>query len=152
MTLQKGTLDDSISASGTVESSDVSNVTTDLKYTVKTVDVQVGDMVEAGDVICTLDTESLEKSIEKAKETLADNMAQAEKTYQKAQESLAEAQTKTAEAKEDLDDAEEAKSDAWQAYDSVRSKVSSFQSEADSAAAQQGKRSERFERCHGRHG
>lgn len=137
VTLQKGTLDDSISASGTVESSDVSNVTTDLKYTVKTVDVQVGDMVEAGDVICTLDTESLEKSIEKAKETLADNMAQAEKTYQKAQESLAEAQTKTAEAKEDLDDAEEAKSDAWQAYDSARSKVSSFQSEADSAAAQQ---------------
>ena len=47
VTLQKGTLDDSISASGTVESSDVSNVTTDLKYTVKTVDVQVGDMVEA---------------------------------------------------------------------------------------------------------
>lgn len=137
VTLQKGTLDDSISASGTVESSDVSNVTTDLKYTVKTVDVQVGDMVEAGDVICTLDTESLEKSIEKAKETLADNMAQAEKTYQKAQESLAEAQTKTAESKEDLDDAEEAKSDAWQAYDSARSKVSSFQSEADSAAAQQ---------------
>ena len=57
VTLQKGTLDDSISASGTVEGSDVSNVTTDLKSTVKTVDVQVGDMVEAGDVICTLDTE-----------------------------------------------------------------------------------------------
>lgn len=75
VTLQKGNLDDSISASGTVESSDVSNVTTDLKYTVKTVNVQVGDMVEAGDVICTLDTESLEKSIEKAKEALADSMA-----------------------------------------------------------------------------
>jgi len=137
VTLQKGTLDDSISASGTVESSDVSNVTTDLKYTVKTVDVQVGDMVEAGDVICTLDTESLEKSIEKARETLADNMAQAQKTYQKAQESLSEAQTKAAEAKSDLDEAEDARSDAWSAYDSARSKVSSFQSEADSAAAQQ---------------
>lgn len=137
VTLQKGNLDDSISASGTVESSDVSNVTTDLKYTVKTVNVKVGDMVQAGDVICTLDTESLEKSIEKAKETLADNMAQAEKNYQKAQESLTEAQTKTTEAKEDLDDAEDAKSDAWQAYDSARSKVSFFQSEADSAAQQQ---------------
>ena len=60
VTLQKGTLEDSISATGTVQSSDVSNVTTDLKYTVKTVDVQVGDSVEAGDVICTLDTSDLE--------------------------------------------------------------------------------------------
>ncbi len=137
VTLQKGTLNDSISASGTVESSDVSNVTTDLKYTVKTVDVQVGDMVEAGDVICTLDTESLEKSIEKAKETLADSMAQAEKAYQKAQESLAEAQTNTSEAKTEMDEAESAKSDAWSAYDSARSKVSSFQTEADNAAAQE---------------
>ena len=137
VTLQKGTLDDSISASGTVESSDVSNVTTDLKYTVKTVDVQVGDMVEAGDVICTLDTESLEKSIEKAKETLADSMAQAEKAYQKAQESLAEAQTNTSEAKTEMDEAESAKNDAWSAYDSARSKVSSFQTEADNAAAQE---------------
>ena len=137
VTLQKGTLDDSISASGTVESSDVSNVTTDLKYTVKTVDVQVGDMVEAGDVICTLDTESLEKSIEKAKETLADSMAQAEKAYQKARESLAEAQTNTSEAKTEMDEAESAKSDAWSAYDSARSKVSSFQTEADNAAAQE---------------
>ena len=137
VTLQKGTLDDSISASGTVESSDVSNVTTDLKYTVKTVDVQVGDVVEAGDVICTLDTESLEKSIEKAKETLADSMAQAEKAYQKGQESLAEAQTNTSEAKTEMDEAESAKSDAWSAYDSARSKVSSFQTEADNAAAQE---------------
>ena len=137
VTLQKGTLDDSISASGTVESSDVSNVTTDLKYTVKTVDVQVGDMVEAGDVICTLDTESLEKSIEKAKETLADSMAQAEKAYQKARESLAEAQTNTSEAKTEMDEAESAKNDAWSAYDSARSKVSSFQTEADNAAAQE---------------
>ena len=137
VTLQKGTLDDSISASGTVESSDVSNVTTDLKYTVKTVEVQVGDMVEAGDVICTLDTESLEKSIEKARETLADNMAQAEKAYQKAQESLAEAQTRTADAKNDLDEAESEKNSARDAYESASSKVSSFQSEADSAAAWQ---------------
>ncbi len=137
VTLQKGNLDDSISASGTVESSDVSNVTTDLKYTVKTVNVQVGDMVEAGDVICTLDTERLEKSIEKAKEALADSMAQAEKTYQKAQESLAEAQTKTSEAKTDMDEAQSAKDDAWSAYDSACSKVSSFQTEADDAAARQ---------------
>ena len=137
VTLQKGTLDDSISASGTVESSDVSNVTTDLKYTVKTVNVQVGDMVEAGDVICTLDTESLEKSIEKAKEALADSMAQAEKNYQKAQESLTEAQTNASEAKTKMDEAESEKNDAWSAYDSARSKVSSFQSEADSAAAWQ---------------
>ena len=41
-TLQKSSLENSVSATGTVASSDVSNVTTSLKYAVKEVFVQVG--------------------------------------------------------------------------------------------------------------
>ena len=50
-TLQKTSLENSVSTTGTVESANVSTVTTDLKYTVKSVNVQVGDTVQAGDVI-----------------------------------------------------------------------------------------------------
>lgn len=133
VTLQKGTLDESISATGTVASDDLSSVTTDLKYTVKEVNVQVGDTVEAGDVICTLDTESLQKSIEKEKENIAESVEKALKNYNKAEESLTEAQEKVTEAKETLDEAESAKDTAKQEYNSAASKVTSFQSEADSA-------------------
>lgn len=133
VTLQKGTLDESISATGTVASDDLSSVTTDLKYTVKEVNVQVGDTVEAGDVICTLDTESLQKSIEKEKENIAESVEKALKNYNKAEESMTEAQEKVTEAKETLDEAESAKDTAKQEYNSAASKVTSFQSEADSA-------------------
>lgn len=42
VTLSLGSLDDVVSATGTVESADVSTVTTDLKYTVQQVLVAVG--------------------------------------------------------------------------------------------------------------
>lgn len=133
VTLQKGTLDDSITATGTVQSDDVSNVTTDLKYTVKQVNVKVGDTVQAGDVICTLDTESLQESIDKEKENVADAVEKAKNTYDKAEESLTDANNKVTEAKEDLDEAATTKYNAWQAYDAAGSKLTSFQSEADGA-------------------
>ena len=44
-TLQKGTLEDSISTTGTVSSAKKSTVTTSLNYTVKSVNVSVGDTV-----------------------------------------------------------------------------------------------------------
>lgn len=77
-TLQRTNLEDAISATGTVESGSVSNVTTSLKYTVSEVPVQVGDTVSEGDVICVLDTSELEDQIAKAKETLADTAEQAQ--------------------------------------------------------------------------
>ena len=62
-TLAKGSLEDSISSTGTIQSAKTSNVTTSLSYTVKTIAVAVGDSVKKGDVICTLDTEELEDQI-----------------------------------------------------------------------------------------
>lgn len=137
VTLQKGTLDESISATGTVASDDLSSVTTDLKYTVKEVNVQVGDTVEAGDVICTLDTESLQKSIEKEKENIAESVEKALKNYNKAEEALTDAKEKATEAKETMDEAETAKTTAEQAYKDASGKLTSFQSEADSASSWQ---------------
>lgn len=137
VTLSKGSLEDSISATGTVQSDELSSVTTSLKYTVKEVNVQVGDTVQAGDVICTLDTESLEKSIAKAKETLAENQEKALKNYQKAQDSVTEAQAQYSEALETLNQAQTTLDSAQTAYDQAAAKISTFQSKADAADATQ---------------
>lgn len=124
VTLQKGTLEDSISATGTVQSSEVSNVTTDLKYTVKTVDVQVGDSVEAGDVICTLDTSDLEESIQKLQESLAETKTNAQKQYEKAQASLTEAEENVRKAYDTMKEKESARDSAKSAYDAANASVS----------------------------
>lgn len=135
VTLQKGTLEDSISATGTVQSSEVSNVTTDLKYTVKTVNVQVGDSVEAGDVICTLDTSDLEESIQKLQESLAETKASAQKQYEKAQASLAEAEENVRKAYDTMKEKESARDSAKSAYDAANASVSGYQAAVDSANA-----------------
>lgn len=136
LTLQKGTLDASISASGTVESSDVSNVTTELKYTVKSVNVQVGDTVNEGDVICTLDTEDLEKSIAKMKESLAEAKEKALKNYQNAQKSLSDAEKSVTEAYDAKEDKRSARDSAKSAYESAEAQVKSYQSAYDAANAE----------------
>lgn len=135
VTLQKGTLEDSISATGTVQSSDVSNVTTDLKYTVKTVNVQVGDSVEEGDVICTLDTSELEESIQKLQESLADAKAEAQKQYEKAQASLTEAEENVKSTYDDMKEAEDERDSAKSAYETAAAAVKSYQAEVDAANA-----------------
>lgn len=135
VTLQKGTLEDSISATGTVQSSDVSNVTTDLKYTVKTVNVQVGDSVEEGDVICTLDTSELEESIRKLQESLADAKAEAQKQYEKAQASLTEAEENVKSTYDDMKEAEDERDSAKSAYETAAAAVKGYQAEVDAANA-----------------
>lgn len=135
VTLQKGTLEDSISATGTVQSSEVSNVTTDLKYTVKTVDVQVGDSVQAGDVICTLDSSDLEESIRKLTESLAETKATAQKQYEKAQASLTEAEENVRKAYDSMKEKESARDSAKSAFDAANASVSGYQTAVDSANA-----------------
>lgn len=135
VTLQKGSLEDSISATGTVQSAETSNVTTDLKYTVKTVEVQVGDAVEAGDVICTLDTSELESSIQKLTESLAEAKATAQKQYEKAQISLTEAQEDVTDAYDEMAEKESAKNSAQSAYDGAAAIVKPYQTAVDMANA-----------------
>ena len=83
-TLQKGTLEDSISATGTVSSAATSEVTTTLNYTVKSVKVSVGDKVKKGDTIITLDTSELEKQIKKEEQNLSKTKSSASSQYKSA--------------------------------------------------------------------
>ena len=134
-TLQKTSLENSISASGTVESNEVSTVTTALKYTVKEVNVQVGDTVKEGDVICTLDTSDLDKQITKAKESLADNISKAQTNYDNAEATFEGAKVKYENAGIDYTNASNAYNAALSAFQSAQSTVSALQSTYDTAAA-----------------
>ena len=53
----------SISIRGVIESAGSKNVYSNIGFTVKTVDVKVGDVVRAGQILCILDTEELENNI-----------------------------------------------------------------------------------------
>ena len=135
-TLQKTSLENSVSTTGTVESANVSTVTTDLKYTVKSVNVQVGDTVQAGDVICTLDTEDLEKQIERAKESLTDQTEQTQEAYDKALKSYNEAKKDYDDAVTAATDAEDDYYDSWDDLNAAVNQVSALQADYDSKQSQ----------------
>lgn len=135
VTLSRGSLDDVVSATGTVESADVSTVTTELKYTVQKVLVAVGDSVQEGDVICVLDSSELENQIEKLKENLADQTAQAQKQYDQAVTSRDEAKYALDEAYTTQNRAQSSYNSAKSAYDTIVSQLASYQSAYDSALA-----------------
>lgn len=61
--LEYADLESSISATGTVESSDTTKVYSALAYQVKSVLVEVGDIVKEGDLLAELDGEQIENQI-----------------------------------------------------------------------------------------
>lgn len=56
-------LENKISVSGTVESSEKKNVYSKLNFPVEKINVSVGDAVKKGDVLCTISTEELQQQI-----------------------------------------------------------------------------------------
>ena len=69
--VERRTLVSSVSATGTVTSVNSKNVTANLSgMEVKSVSVEVGDMVEAGQVICVLDSEDIKEELADAKVAL----------------------------------------------------------------------------------
>ena len=132
-TLTRTTLEDTVSATGTVESADVSTVTTNLNAAVKTVSVAVGDYVEAGDVICTLDTSEIEKQITRAKENLQDSIDRAQESYEKAVERYNEAVETYEDYEDDYTDARKAYRSAYSDYKDALNRIETLQNDADDA-------------------
>lgn len=135
VTLERTTLENSVSASGTVESAQVSTVTTALTYAVKTVEVQVGDEVKAGDVICTLDTEELLRQIEQRQQTADRAVRKAQEALDDAQQNRDEAAEKLADAETEEEEAEDAYNAAWSAFNAACDKVTQFRAAHEQAYA-----------------
>lgn len=132
-TLSYGSLDNSISTTGTVESAETSNVTSSLNYTVKTIAVSVGDKVKKGDIICTLDTKELEDQIEKEQNNLSKTIKSAQNSYNSAKENYDNAKKKLDNYKSELDSAKKTLNTAKTPYNSAKNSIKSYQSQYDKA-------------------
>ena len=132
-TLTKGTLEDSISTTGTVSSAKTSKVTTSLNYTVKSVNVSVGDEVKEGDTLITLDTSELEKQIEKEESNLAKTKSSAQTQYNSALSSYNTAKEKLSSYSSTLSSAKSAYITAKTPYKNAVSSLKSYQSAYDKA-------------------
>ncbi|MCL2053048.1 MAG: efflux RND transporter periplasmic adaptor subunit [Oscillospiraceae bacterium] len=91
--LERKTLRNSISVTGTVESVNQSKVFSNLTYQIESVNVEVGDAVKKGDVLCTLDTTDLQTQILQQQATVSNSdvntnytLTDAEKNYREAVE------------------------------------------------------------------
>ena len=81
--LEKGDLNNSIIVSGSVKSGEVSNVSTSISAKVKSINVNVGDTVNAGDIICTLDDSDILKQIETKTKSIEEERKALQENYNK---------------------------------------------------------------------
>ena len=132
-TLAMGTLEDTITTKGTIKSAKTSNVTTNLNYTIKSINVSVGDEVKKGDVICTLDTDELTKQIEKEESNLSKTKSSAQSAYNSAKSAYSTAKSNYDKYASTYSSAKSAYQSAKTPYDNAINSLKSYQSAYDSA-------------------
>ena len=161
VTLARTTLRNAVTVTGTVTAGQTANVTADdtvRTYQVASVNVEVGDTVREGDVIATLDTTSLQKQIETARQSYQDDLNTAQTNYDRAvgdyeiavvqhdnklidldeeitraDEKLAEAQKKENDARASRDTAAAARDAAAAARDAAAAKNNTYAVELQAA-------------------
>lgn len=141
-TLTKGDLNDSVSCTGTVGSTDTSTVTysstgNSAVPKIKTVNVAVGDTVQAGDVIVTLDSSDIEESIAKEKENLSEKITEAQEKYDAALTAYNKAVDVATAYETTLQNAKSTLDTASVSYTNAQNSVASFQTTYDNAVSAQ---------------
>ena len=139
VTLQKGDLENVVSANGTVASGVTSTVTYSQKSAmysipkVKEVNVAVGDLVEEGDVVVTLDGSDIQKSIDSEIESRNKRIEKAKEAYDDALESYEKAKDKADEYRYDYRGAEYDRDEAEDDFRMAKISVATFQKAYDNA-------------------
>lgn len=86
--LERMDLTNTVSVTGTVKSEDAVNVYSTLTYQIKTVNVEVGDVVREGDVLCEIDTDDIISKINQQTATITNSQAKAQYNLEVAQNNL----------------------------------------------------------------
>lgn len=123
--LEKKTIENTISFSGIVESQTFQKVSANLQYNVETVNAEVGDKVKKGDVLATLNSDSIQDQILQQQAAIDNSninteysLTNAEKNYNEAREQIADGTyPEIRNAKMSLDNAETALRKAQEKYD-----------------------------------
>ena len=110
--VQKRDLSDTISLKGTVSGITKNNATSKALAEVTAVNVQVGDIVKEGDVLCTLDSSTIKDQIADLEKNMSDTNATDSINSRQTAEAVSRAkedqQTQLADAQKTIDDAKEA--------------------------------------------
>ena len=88
--VQKRDLSDTISVKGTVAGASSTNVTSKAASEITSMNVQVGDIVKEGDVLCTLDSTSIEEKIADLEKSMSNANAVSSINTQQAADALAD--------------------------------------------------------------
>lgn len=114
-TVEKRTLMESVSATGTFVAADEDKITSDTTgVEVLAVNVEVGDTVAAGDVIAVLDSADLQDNLSDAKKNLSDTNEQTQRTRDSAKRNLEQAGKTRDEDLADVDTNIQDAYDEWQ--------------------------------------
>lgn len=132
--LEKRDLSKVVGANGVVVSEDVSKITTSITSNVKELNIQQGDKVQEGDILCVFDDETIKSEISKLEEII--KLSKEADQYQDGvnQRALTNAQedenrqvdgatTGVSQAENDLDSANNKVSDGEDNIDSIRKKI-----------------------------
>ena len=123
--LEKKNIENTVSLSGLVESRDMTKVSSKLTYRVESVNVEVGDTVNEGDVLAVLDSDDLQDQILQQQKALDSSNANTEYSLSNAEKNYNEALAQINDgsypeirnAKLTLDNAEDALENAKEKYD-----------------------------------
>lgn len=136
--VEKRSIQSSVSSTGTIISDKTRSITATLTgMEVLRVDVEVGDVVQEGDTICTFDTSKLENNLEDAEKSLSAAKTQTSVTVNNAKRALEQAvETQNYQiesAARNVISAGEAYNSAREAYDEAQSRVGEAYDEMRSA-------------------
>ncbi|MGN0690072.1 MAG: efflux RND transporter periplasmic adaptor subunit [Oscillospiraceae bacterium] len=146
--LSKGEVSNSISATGKVESNSTSYVHSSATYEIEEVNVEVGDKVNVGDILCTIDDSSIktqiaiaESNLKSASMSTYNNLQTAERRYKEllavaeGNDNASSTQVSITNAKNNLDNAQKAYDKAKEQYEDMRKNANyaSAKATADSA-------------------
>lgn len=129
--VEKRSIQSSVSSTGTIISDKTRSITATLTgMEVLSVDVEVGDVVQEGDTICTFDTSKLEDNLEDAEKSLSAAKTQTSVTVNNAKRALEQAvETQNYQ----IESAARNVISAGEAYNSAREAYDEAQSKADEA-------------------
>lgn len=138
--VEKKDLSDTISLSGSVTGETMINYTSNVESKFLTVNVEVGDEVKKGDVIATLDQETIKKQISSLEKSIANSNALAKNQSDMNKKALSDAKEeqtdKLADAQEMVDAAKKALEQAKSAYDAISKDAAALPEDIDLAKSE----------------
>ena len=141
-TIEKRTIAKSISATGTINSTNTKNVVSTLTGSeILSVNVKKGDKVNVGDVICTFDTSTLQQNLNIAQASQSTSQAQAnlgvESAHRNLNDAIVNKNTQVNSSQQDINSAKTAYDNAVNQLNNINNSIVEKQAQLNSFAGQQ---------------